>query len=524
MTTVSPGDIGHPVLRMSDVTKSFNGVAACDGVDFSVAAGEVHGLLGQNGAGKSTLMNILMGLVRADRGTIEIAGRPRSIRGPQDARLLGVGMVHQHYSLIPTLSVWENVALNGVGKIERDVLVSAISETSERFGLQVDPLRRVGELSVGEQQRVELVKCLIEKPRLLVLDEPTAVLTTSESRSLFSMLEELVGDGACSVILISHDLGEIRRAAQRATVMRGGQVVAQVEPATVSAAELARHMIGRDLPRPDAAAAIGLEVGTGAAEPGQEPVAARSDEPVLRIAGAAAGTKDGKRRLDGLDLEVHAGEILGVAGVEGNGQAWLAELLLGGLSLDSGTVHVAGRRIPVGRPGCTRAARVAVVPEDRRVSGCVLDMSVAENLGLASLEAMSRFRLVSRTRLRALAQRLTEEFDVSMASMDQPMRSLSGGNQQKVVLAREMSTDPEVLVLAQPTRGLDVGAVAFLHERVRAAARDGVAVLLISTDLNEILQLSDRIAVMYRGRVQGELSRSEADAEKLGLLMGGMSA
>ncbi len=510
---------------MSGITKSFNGVAACAGVDLAVAAGEVHGLLGQNGAGKSTLMNILMGLVRPDHGSIEIAGHERTIRGPQDARSLGVGMVHQHYSLIPTLPVWQNIALNGVGKLEREKMVAAIGETSERFGLQVDPMRRVGDLSVGEQQRVELVKCLIEKPRLLVLDEPTAVLTTSESRSLFTMLEELVGDGACSVILISHDLGEIRRAAQRATVMRGGRVVAQVHPAAVSAADLAKHMIGRDLPVADAAAAVGLEVEDRTSVPtGAGDLVSSAGEPALRISGAAVRAKDGKRHLDGLDLEVRPGEVLGVAGVEGNGQAWLAELLLGGLPLDDGTVHVAGRRIPVGRPGCTRAARVAVVPEDRRVSGCVLDMSVAENLGLASLEAMSRIGFVSRRRLRELAQRLVADFDVSLASLDQPMRSLSGGNQQKVVLAREMSTEPEVLVLAQPTRGLDVGAVAFLHERIRDAARSGVAVVLISTDLTEILQLSDRIAVMYRGRVQGELSRADADAEKLGLLMGGVHA
>lgn len=518
-------DVGHPVLRMSDITKSFNGVAACSGVDFSVAAGEVHGLLGQNGAGKSTLMNVLLGLVRPDRGTIEIAGHVREVAGPQDARALGIGMVHQHYSLIPTLTVWENIALNSRGGIDRDALIASIAETSERFGLQVDPMNRVGDLTVGEQQRVELVKCLIEKPRLLVLDEPTAVLTVEESRSLFGMLDELVGDGACSVVLISHDLGEIRRAAHRATVMRGGRVVAQLEPASVTAGDLARHMIGRDLPTPDAAASVGLDSNAGATEPERpRPTAGRAAEPVLRISGASVTSREGKRQLDNLDLQVHAGEILGVAGVEGNGQAWLAELLLGGLVLDSGTVHVSGRKVPVGRPGSTRALGVAVVPEDRRVSGCVHSMSVADNLGLASLPALSRFRVVSRSRLRDLARRLTHEFDISLASIDQPMGSLSGGNQQKVVLAREMSTKPEVLVLAQPTRGLDVGAVAFLHDRVRAAARSGVAVVLISTDLTEILQMSHRVAVMYRGRVQGELDRDEADAERLGLLMGGVSA
>jgi len=510
---------------MSDIGKSFNGVPACAGVDLTVASGEVHGLLGQNGAGKSTLMNILLGLVRPDSGTVEVAGKVTTIQDPNDARAHGIGMVHQHYSLIPTLSVWENIALSSRGPIDKDRLVASINETSGRFGLKVDPDRRVGELTVGEQQRVELVKCLIEKPRLLVLDEPTAVLTTSESQSLFAMLDELVGDGACSVILISHDLNEIQRAAQRATVMRAGRVVARIDPATTSVSELAKHMIGRDLPAATADAGdLGAAIGAEIAAPAEDSSSVTAEAPVLRISGATASTRSGQRLLDGLDLEVRAGEILGVAGVEGNGQAWLGELLSGGLALQSGEVRVRERVVPVGRPGSTRAAKIAIVPEDRRTSGCVLDLSVADNLALASLPSMARFRLVSRNRLRALADRLTGEFDIALASTDQPMRSLSGGNQQKVVLARELSTEPDVLVLAQPTRGLDVGAVAYMHQRVREAARAGVAVVLISTDLNEILQMSDRIAVMYRGRVQGELSRAEADPERLGLLMGGVSA
>ncbi len=514
-----------PALRMAGITKHFNGVPACFDVDFEVAPGEIHGLLGQNGAGKSTLMNILLGLVRPDRGEVTLAGEPAVIRDPNAARALGVRMVHQHYSLIPTLSVWENVVLSGEGRVDRDRTIGQIEEVSERFGLEVSPRAMVGDLSVGEQQRVELVTCLIDRPRLLVLDEPTAVLTRQESRSLFTMLRRLVDQDGCSVVLISHNLAEITAVAHRATVMRGGRVVSRVIPAETPVTELARHMIGRDLPgTPDVAAAIGADPVPIAGEPAAmtEPEPADT-EPVLRIVGATA-THDGTRALDALDLEIRAGEIVGVAGVEGNGQQWLSALLAGSLPLQDGEVRVHGRRVPVGRPGSTRKAGVGVVPEDRKTSGCILDMSVADNLALAGLKSLARAGVVSRRKLHSLAERLVEEFDIAVASVDQPMRSLSGGNQQKVVLAREMSAGPAVLVLAQPTRGLDVGAVADLHERMRQAAAAGVAVLLISSDLNEIMQLSDRIAVIYRGRIQGELARAEADPEKLGLLMGGVSA
>ncbi|UUW90465.1 ABC transporter ATP-binding protein [Pimelobacter simplex] len=516
-----------PALRMAGITKHFNGVPACLDVDLEVAPGEIHGLLGQNGAGKSTLMNILLGLVRPDRGEVSLAGEPAVIRDPNAARALGVRMVHQHYSLIPTLSVWENVVLSGEGRVDRDRTITQIEEVSERFGLEVSPRAMVGDLSVGEQQRVELVTCLIDRPRLLVLDEPTAVLTRQESRSLFTMLRGLVEQEECSVILISHNLAEITAVSHNATVMRGGRVVSRVSPKETPVAELARHMIGRDLPSA-AQADVAAAIGAGTAPVADAPAAAAEPEqldtpPVLSIVGATASA-DGTRALDSLDLEIRAGEIVGVAGVEGNGQQWLSALLAGSLSLQGGEVRVHGKRIAVGRPGSTRKAGVGVVPEDRKTSGCILDMSVADNLALAGLKSLSRAGVVSRRKLHSLAERLVEEFDIAVASVDQPMRSLSGGNQQKVVLAREMSAAPAVLVLAQPTRGLDVGAVADLHERMRQAAAAGVAVLLISSDLNEIMQLSDRIAVIYRGRIQGELARAEADPEKLGLLMGGVSA
>ncbi|MBM7516999.1 ABC transporter ATP-binding protein [Nocardioides nitrophenolicus] len=513
-----------PALRMAGITKHFNGVPACLDVDLEVAPGEIHGLLGQNGAGKSTLMNILLGLVRADRGEVSLAGTPATIRDPNAARDLGVRMVHQHYSLIPTLSVWENVVLSGGGPVDRVRTMAQIQAVSERFGLEVSPRAMVGDLSVGEQQRVELVTCLIDQPRLLVLDEPTAVLTRQESRSLFTMLRGLVEQGDCSVILISHNLAEITAVANRATVMRGGRVVSRVIPAETPVADLARHMIGRDLPgTTDVAAAIGAAPVRVEEAPVSAPLA--DAPPVLSIVGARTPSYDGAPPgLDELDLELRAGEIVGLAGVEGNGQQWLSGLLAGSLSLQGGELRVHGRRIPVGRPGSTRKAGVGVVPEDRKTSGCILDMSVADNLALAGLRSLSRAGVVSRRRLRGLAERLVEEYDIAVASVDQPMRSLSGGNQQKVVLARELSAAPSVLVLAQPTRGLDVGAVADLHQRMREAAASGVAVLLISSDLNEILQLSDRIAVIYRGRIQGELSRAEADPERLGLLMGGVSA
>ncbi len=516
----SPSELTAPTLRMSGITKHFNGAPACLDVDFEVQPGEIHGLLGQNGAGKSTLMNILLGLVRADRGEIAIAGTPATIRDPNQARAQGIQMVHQHYSLIPTLTVWENVVLSSEGAIDRDKTIGRIEEVSERFGLAVSASAMVGDLSVGEQQRVELVTCLMDRPRLLVLDEPTAVLTRQESRSLFRMLASLTEQDGCSVVMISHNLAEIKAVADRATVMRGGRVVSRVAPKETEVADLARHMIGRDLPATaEVAAAMGVSTnpmasgGTG-----------RSDsQPVLSIVGAS-GSHDGSMALDDLDLDIHAGEIVGVAGVEGNGQQSLSALLAGVLRLRTGEVRVDGVRVGVGRPGSTRAVGIGVVPEDRRESGCILDMSVADNLALAALGSLSTGGVVSRRRLQRMAERLVDEFDIAVASIEQPMRSLSGGNQQKVVLARELSAEPAVLVLAQPTRGLDVGAVADLHQRVRAAAASGVAVMLISSDLNEILQLSDRIAVMHRGRIQGLLDRADADPERLGLLMGGVSA
>lgn len=510
-----------PTLRMSGITKHFNGSPACVDVDFEVAAGEIHGLLGQNGAGKSTLMNILLGLVRSDRGEITLGGELVSVRDPNHARDLGVRMVHQHYSLIPTLTVWENVVLSSSGAVDREKTITQIEEVSERFGLAVSASAMVGDLSVGEQQRVELVTCLMDRPRLLVLDEPTAVLTRQESRSLFRMLASLTAQDNCSVVMISHNLAEIKAVADRATVMRGGRVVSQVVPKTTEVTDLARHMIGRDLPAtPDIAAVIGM----GTAEASAESSAAQETaRPVLSVVGVS-GSHDGTAALDDLSLEIRPGEIVGVAGVEGNGQQSLSALLAGAFKPRQGEVQVNGVRVAVGRPGSTRAAGIGVVPEDRRESGCILDMSVADNLSLAALGSLSRAGVVSRRRLNRLAEGLVNDFDIAVASIEQPMRSLSGGNQQKVVLAREMSAEPAVLVLAQPTRGLDVGAVADLHQRVRDAAAAGVAVLLISSDLNEILQLSDRIAVMHRGRIQGVLPRAEADPERLGLLMGGVSA
>ncbi|MEV8511566.1 ABC transporter ATP-binding protein [Dactylosporangium sp. NPDC051484] len=511
---------------MAGVTKYFNGRAACDDVDLSVAPGEIHGLLGQNGAGKSTLMNILLGLVRPDRGVIEVTGRPVTVRDPNDARAQGIGMVHQHYSLIPTLSVWENIAITTKGRVQPDRITALVNETSARYGLEVSASKRVGDLTVGEQQRVEIVKCLIDHPKLLILDEPTAVLTERESQALFSMLAQVVDSADCSVILISHNLAEIRSVAHQATIMRNGRVVSRLAPSETSVAVLARHMIGHDLRNePDVATAIGADAqvtpapvatGTATGKPGRPPA--------LEIEEATAFLAGGRRALDALGLHVRGGEVLGVAGVEGNGQKWLASLLSGALSLHTGRVRVRGTNIRVNKPGAMRSAGVAVVPEDRRESGCVLDMSVADNIAFAALGSLARRGVVSRRRVLALAERLVDEFQIAVASLDQPMRSLSGGNQQKVVLARELSTDPSVLVLAQPTRGLDVGAIAYMHERIRAAANAGVAVVLISTDLNEIMQVSDRIAVMYRGKVRGETPRAEADSEKLGLLMGGVHA
>jgi len=520
-----------PALEARSLTKRFGSVVACRHVDLTVHPGEIHGILGQNGAGKSTLMNMFLGLVVPDEGQILVNGRPVSIGDPFKAASLGLAMVHQHFSLIGPLTVWENLTLGEQGPVDRRRTVRHIEELAARYAMDIDPHARVDDLTTGQRQRVEIVKCLMRSPDVFILDEPTSVLTAAESLELFGVLRQVVQTENRAVLLISHKLDEVLHATDRVTIMRAGQVVAERVTTETSAAEMAREMIGREVSLRSVSAAIGhLELtvdATDGADGDRGGFAARTaldPEVVLSVRDAVAVAPDGRRLLDGLTLEVHRGEILGLAGVEGNGQKALGDLLSSIIDLTAGWVEVAGRRVAAGRAGAMADAGIGVVPEDRHVSGCVLDMSVAENLMLADLGAVSRRGLLDRRRLRAMATRLVADFDIMTSSVDAPLRSLSGGNQQRVVLARELSRAPAVLVAAQPTRGLDVGAIEYMSNRLRDAARSGMAVLLISTELEEIIELADRIAVIHRGRIVGEMERRAVDLERLGLMMGGQAA
>jgi simple sugar transport system ATP-binding protein len=510
-----------PAVELRGITKRFGHVVACDNVDLTVECGEVHGILGQNGAGKSTLMKILLGLHTADAGQILVHGRPVVVKDPIAAAGIGVAMVHQHFSVIGALTVWENVTLGERGRVDMARAVRTVEELGERYGLTVDPYARVEELTTGQRQRVEIIKCLRRNPDILVLDEPTSVLTIAESQELFSVLRRVVAEEGRAVVLISHKLDEILHATDRVSIMRNGRIVARRRTRDTDAHELAREMLGREVSLRGEAAAIGLIEEAEAA--GEDPAAAPVDasDVVLRLRELVAVGRDGERVLDDLSLELRRGEILGLAGVEGNGQAALTQVLSSMLGLHSGVVEVEGAAVRPDRPGAMLRAGIGVIPEDRHESGCLLDMSVAENLAYDDLDAVSTRAFVSRRKMHERAAQLVDQYQIMTASLDAPMRSLSGGNQQRVVLARELSRDPVVLVAAQPTHGLDVGAIEYVTAQLRAAAQRGVAVLLISTELEEILSLAHRVAVIYRGRIVGSMDRADVDLETLGLLMGG---
>ena len=520
----SAAGTGHapvPAVALHGITKRYGAVTACDSVDVELHRGRVHGILGENGAGKSTLMKILIGLVLPDAGHLEIHGERTQINDPQMAADLGIGMVHQHFSLVDALTVWENVALGDAGRLDRSAVRDRIGEISEHYGLAIDPDAKVGSLTAGLRQRVEIIKCLRRDPSIVIFDEPTSVLTPEESQQLFATLRDVVAADGRAVVLVSHKLDEILSATDDITIMRQGAVVDRSLTSETNASSLARAMVGRDVmlrsARTDAESSLPVEPSESSdGEP------AESGSPVLSISGAVAHIGRGVPVLDDLSLEVHAGEILGIAGVEGNGQRALGDLLSSLVPLTSGRVTVDGVEVSTKRPGAMAKSGIAVIPEDRHDSGVVLDMSVAENLVLVDPEMVATRSVLDADRLRDHAVRLIDEFDVQCAGPDAPMWSLSGGNQQRVVLARELDQDPKVLVAAQPTRGLDVGAIEYMGQRLRDAANQGVAVLLISSELDEILDLSDRIAVMHRGRVVGEMPRHEAQLETLGMLMGGV--
>ncbi|MEY2554712.1 MAG: ral nucleoside transport system ATP-binding protein [Ilumatobacteraceae bacterium] len=507
-----------PVAEFVDISKRFGRVVACDRVNLALYRGQIHGILGENGAGKSTLMKMLIGLVLPDAGEIRLHGETVTIVDPMEAARMGIAMVHQHFSLVEQLTVWENVALGDSGRLDPSYVRRRVGEISEQYGLEIEPDDRISDLTAGMRQRVEIIKCLRRDPEILVFDEPTSVLSPAESDFLFAALRRVVDDEGKAVTLVSHKLAEVIKASDQITIMRDGRVVDSRPTAGSDPATLARAMVGRDVVLRREHAAFGVVDET---EPTRRSVRPATGPPVLRIVGACAKGRDGRVLLDHLELDVHGGEIVGVAGVEGNGQRALGDALSSLLRLDAGRIEIDGNEVPTGEAGAMADAGVAIIPEDRHDSGCVLDFTVAENMFIVHPQRVAQRGLMNRTQMEERTALLIEQFGIVCSGPRAPMWSLSGGNQQRVVLARELSNDPRLLVAAQPTRGLDVGAIEYMSAELRAAADGGVGVLLISTELEEILDLADRIIVISNGRIVGAMGRDKVDIVELGLMMSG---
>lgn len=496
----------RPAIALRGISKAFPGVLANSDVTLSVGEGEVRALLGENGAGKSTLVKILYGLYQPDSGSIEVGGRTVSIRSPRDAMSLGIGMIHQHFTLVPVHSVWENVVLGlspADGRpLSRDAASAEIAALGKKYGLEVDPYARIDQLSVGMQQKVEILKALYRRARILVLDEPTAVLTPGEAENLFSFLREFRASGN-TVLFITHKLAEVFAVADSVTVLRGGRNAGDFLVRDASESDLVTCMVGRELL---------LTEGKPADSPGSVVLDVRS----LSIRGDR-----GNRVVEGLSLSVAEGEILGIAGVSGNGQEELADVLCGLRVPESGEVLLDGRPIRLGIPEAAFLAGTGYIPADRHREGLVLDMTVEENLILKNLSAYSRFGFLCMKKMRENAERLIKQFGIMTPSPSAKVKGLSGGNQQKIVAAREIEAGNRLLVAVQPTRGLDLGAADHVHRTLLDERDRGKAVFLVSTELSEVLKLSDRIAVIFRGRILGEFKRSEATVEKIGMLLAG---
>ncbi len=497
-----------PIVAMRSITKRFTSVVANDHIHFDCEAGEIHALLGENGAGKTTLMNVLYGLLKPDEGSVSVGGREVNISSPRRALQLGIGMIHQHFMLVPWFTVLENVIL-GIPPtrgpfLDRKTALERLKSTAERYGLAVDPTAIIWQLSVSAQQKVEITKLLYRGARVLILDEPTALLAPPEVHELFGVLRSLAASGH-SIIFISHKLNEVMEISDRVTVLRAGRVVSTRPTAEADPHTLAKEIVGRDL--------LGEARGEGA--PGTKVV--------LRVAGLRA--RDDRRllALNGIDLEVHEGEIVGVAGVDGNGQSELAQVLTGLRPVETGRIEVGGHDLSHADPWSFIMHGVAHVPEDRQRDGLVMNFSLAENLVL-QMHGQRPFAaggFIKKDAIRKNAVELMREFDVRAPHPDLRAEMLSGGNQQRLVLARELSRSPGLLIASHPTRGLDVASVEHIHRNLLAARQRGSAILLISHDLDELLALSDRIAVIYRGQIVGLLPTEKADIELVGLLMTG---
>ena len=499
-----------PLLELRGITKTFPGVLANDHVDLTLNEGEILALLGENGAGKTTLMNILYGLYTPDEGEITIRGKKAEIHSPLDAIDLGIGMVHQHFMLVPVFTVTENVML-GVETLRSGVFLNRgaaadrIREISNQFGLRVDPGALVEDLPVGVQQRVEIIKVLYRQADILIMDEPTAVLTPQEVDDLAVVIQSLVDQGK-SLIFITHKLKEVLNIADRIAVLRQGRVVGTTTPAEATEASLAKMMVGRE---------VILEVAKETAQPGGV---------VLEIKDLIVHDDRGLTAVEGVSLEVRAGEVLGIAGVQGNGQTELVEALTGLRDPDSGQIKILGKDLTHATPRQIREAGTAHVPEDRQRDGLILSFPVVDNLVLNTYyePPFSKGVKLQRGQIEAAALRGVEQFDVRTPSIFVPASNLSGGNQQKVIVAREFSRPIKLLIASQPTRGLDVGSIEYIHNRLIEKRDEGAGVLLVSPELDEVMSLSDRIAVMYEGQLIDILPASEATKEKLGMLMAGI--
>lgn len=495
-------------LEMCDIVKTFPGVLANDRVCFDVNQGEVHALLGENGAGKSTLMRQLYGLYKPDNGEILINGQPCVFNSPADAIAAGIGMIHQHFMLVPTLTVAENVALGLKSSHEPlkdlDKVSARILDLSRTYGLKVDPSAYVWQLSVGEQQRVEIIKALYRGASLIILDEPTAVLTPQEVNDLFQTLRQMASDGH-ALVFISHKLNEVLAISQRVTVLRDGRVIGTRLTKEVNKNELVKMMVGREV-RPLA------------------PLPLKSGTVCLEIRGLHGMGDRGTEALRGIDLQIHSGEIVGIAGVSGNGQRELAECLSGVRRVTAGNILLDGgdittmplkERVDIG---------LAYIPEERMRDGAIREFSVEENVFLHD-HASPRFThgiFLDFNRMQEFATTLVKNFSVKTPGLETPIKNLSGGNIQKLILARELSRHPRLLIAAQPTRGVDIGATEYIHQRLLQQREEGTAILLISEDLDEIVALSDRIAVLYEGRIMGIVERNQATLEQIGLMMAGI--
>lgn len=499
------------IVEMKGITKRFPGIVANDQIHLEVKEGEIHALLGENGAGKSTLMNILFGLYQPDEGEIWIQGKPVQITGPNMAGKLGIGMVHQHFMLVDPFTVTENIILGKEpvkrGWIDWTRAEQEVQEISDRYGLRVDPRARIRDISVGMQQRVEILKTLYRGADILIFDEPTAVLSPQEIQELIEIMNNLVKEGK-TIIFITHKLKEIMQVCDRVTVIRRGKYINRVKVEETDENRLASMMVGREV-----SFAVEKEV-------------AQPQEAVLSIEDLHVTDSRGVGAVNGLDLEVRAGEIVGIAGVDGNGQTELLEAITGLRKVQKGKISLNHSEITNRRPREITESGVGHIPEDRHRRGLILDFSVSENMVLQTYyqAPFAKGINLQYDQIHPYAERLIQEFDVRTPDIHTSARALSGGNQQKGIIAREVDRDPDLLIAAQPTRGLDVGAVEFIHKRLVEQRDKGKAVLLMSLELDEVMKLSDRVAVIYEGKIAGWVDPRTATEEEVGLLMAGSSA